>query len=55
MAHILFWGTFSGLSFKNGADIVVQSAHKTPPAMTMGSYLHLNSNAELIGIVWQSI
>ena len=27
-----------------GADIVVQSAHKTLPAMTMGSYLHINSN-----------
>ncbi|MFS0865366.1 aminotransferase class I/II-fold pyridoxal phosphate-dependent enzyme [Fredinandcohnia sp. 179-A 10B2 NHS] len=26
-----------------GADIVVQSAHKTLPAMTMGSYLHWNS------------
>lgn len=26
-----------------GADIVVQSAHKTLPAMTMGSYLHFNS------------
>lgn len=26
-----------------GADIVVHSAHKTLPAMTMGSYLHLNS------------
>ncbi|WP_335872074.1 aminotransferase class I/II-fold pyridoxal phosphate-dependent enzyme [Bacillus sp. 2205SS5-2] len=27
-----------------GADIVVQSAHKILPAMTMGSYLHINSN-----------
>lgn len=26
-----------------GADIVVQSAHKTLPAMTMASYLHYNS------------
>jgi arginine/lysine/ornithine decarboxylase len=26
------------------ADIVVQSAHKTLPAMTMSSYLHYNSN-----------
>ncbi|MDV2687153.1 arginine decarboxylase, partial [Alkalihalophilus lindianensis] len=26
-----------------GADIVVQSAHKTLPAMTMGSFLHFNS------------
>lgn len=27
-----------------GADMVVQSAHKTLPAMTMGSFLHFNSN-----------
>lgn len=27
-----------------GADIVVHSAHKMLPAMTMGSYLHINSN-----------
>ncbi|WP_341301124.1 aminotransferase class I/II-fold pyridoxal phosphate-dependent enzyme [Lysinibacillus sp. FSL H8-0500] len=31
----------SALSF--GADIVVQSAHKTLPAMTMASFLHVNS------------
>ena len=30
----------SSLSY--GADIVVQSAHKTLPAMTMGAYLHIN-------------
>ncbi|GGD28380.1 aminotransferase class I/II-fold pyridoxal phosphate-dependent enzyme [Pontibacillus salipaludis] len=27
-----------------GADVVVQSAHKMAPAMTMGAYLHLNSD-----------
>ncbi len=32
----------SALSF--GADIVVQSAHKTLPAMTMASFMHVNSN-----------
>ena len=32
----------SALEF--GADIVVQSAHKTLPAMTMGSFLHTNSS-----------
>lgn len=31
----------SSLSF--GADIVVHSAHKTLPAMTMGSYLHIGT------------
>ncbi|WP_200411054.1 aminotransferase class I/II-fold pyridoxal phosphate-dependent enzyme [Virgibacillus salexigens] len=30
-------------AIKLGADIVVQSAHKMAPAMTMGSYLHMNS------------
>ncbi|MFC4620340.1 aminotransferase class I/II-fold pyridoxal phosphate-dependent enzyme [Camelliibacillus cellulosilyticus] len=32
----------SALTF--GADAVVQSAHKTLPAMTMGAYLHINSD-----------
>ncbi|QST00108.1 aminotransferase class I/II-fold pyridoxal phosphate-dependent enzyme [Pontibacillus sp. ALD_SL1] len=27
-----------------GADVVVQSAHKMAPAMTMGAYLHINSD-----------
>jgi len=27
-----------------GADVVVQSAHKMSPAMTMGAYLHIGSN-----------
>lgn len=31
-----------------GADIVVQSAHKTLPAMTMGAYLHFNSNLQSV-------
>lgn len=30
-------------SVELGADVVVQSAHKMAPAMTMGAYLHLNS------------
>ncbi|MET3730428.1 arginine/lysine/ornithine decarboxylase [Fictibacillus halophilus] len=30
-------------SIHKGADIVVQSAHKTLPALTMGAYLHVNS------------
>ncbi|MBM7646487.1 arginine/lysine/ornithine decarboxylase [Scopulibacillus daqui] len=33
----------SSLTF--GADIVVHSAHKTLPAMTMGSYLHIHRDA----------
>lgn len=31
-------------SLKLGADIVVQSAHKMAPAMTMSSYLHIKSD-----------
>lgn len=30
-------------ALESGADVVVQSAHKSLPAMTMGSYLHINS------------
>jgi arginine/lysine/ornithine decarboxylase len=30
-------------SIHKGADIVVQSAHKTLPALTMGAFLHVNS------------
>ncbi|MBS4175796.1 aminotransferase class I/II-fold pyridoxal phosphate-dependent enzyme [Bacillus sp. FJAT-49736] len=30
-------------AIKLGADIIIQSAHKMLPAMTMGSYLHINS------------
>ena len=35
---------FPKSAIEQGADIVVQSAHKTLPAMTMASYLHYNSN-----------
>lgn len=31
-------------ALESGADVVVQSAHKTLPAMTMGSYLHIQSS-----------
>ncbi|MDA1478242.1 aminotransferase class I/II-fold pyridoxal phosphate-dependent enzyme [Bacillus changyiensis] len=42
-AHFVLGGSFPQSSLQAGADAVVQSAHKTLPAMTMGSYLHLNS------------
>lgn len=35
---------FPQSSLKLGADVVVQSAHKMAPAMTMGSYLHIASS-----------
>lgn len=47
-AHGAHFGHRSDLLPKSaityGADIVVQSAHKTLPAMTMCSFLHYNSN-----------
>lgn len=39
---------FPSSAIEYGADIVVHSAHKTLPALTMGSYLHFNS--ELINL-----
>lgn len=41
-AHFISGGSFPNSAVTLGADVVVQSAHKTLPAMTMGSYLHLN-------------
>ncbi len=41
-AHFMLEG-FPSSAITLGADMVVQSAHKTLPAMTMGSFLHLNS------------
>lgn len=42
-AHFIGDGYFPLSSLRFGADVVVQSAHKTLPAMTMGSFLHINS------------
>ncbi|HDR4727416.1 aminotransferase class I/II-fold pyridoxal phosphate-dependent enzyme [Bacillus cereus group sp. Sample62] len=42
-AHFCLGGAFPKSALAYGADIVVHSAHKTLPAMTMGSYLHINS------------
>lgn len=41
-AHFMLEG-FPTSAISLGADIVVHSAHKTLPAMTMGSFLHVNS------------
>ncbi|RFU60966.1 aminotransferase class I/II-fold pyridoxal phosphate-dependent enzyme [Bacillus sp. V59.32b] len=43
-AHFILGSPFLNSSLASGADMVVQSAHKTLPAMTMGSYLHVNSD-----------
>jgi arginine decarboxylase len=42
-AHFIVGNQFPLSAIQAGADIVVHSAHKTLPAMTMGSYLHFNS------------
>ncbi|MEH7076201.1 aminotransferase class I/II-fold pyridoxal phosphate-dependent enzyme [Neobacillus drentensis] len=42
--HFILENPFPLSALQMGADLVVQSAHKTLPAMTMGSYLHINSD-----------
>jgi arginine/lysine/ornithine decarboxylase len=41
--HLIIGEPFPASAIQLGADMVVHSAHKTLPAMTMGSYLHINS------------
>ncbi|SMQ59432.1 Arginine/lysine/ornithine decarboxylase [Bacillus sp. OV166] len=41
--HFILGGPFPSSALQLGADVVVQSAHKILPAMTMGSFLHVNS------------
>jgi arginine/lysine/ornithine decarboxylase len=43
-AHFITGEPFPPSSLQLGADLVVQSAHKTLPAMTMAAFLHVNSN-----------
>lgn len=43
-AHLILDDPFPPSALQFGADMVVQSAHKTLPAMTMGSFLHYNSH-----------
>lgn len=43
-AHFCLGDPFPRSAILDGADMVVHSAHKSLPAMTMGSYLHINSN-----------
>lgn len=43
-AHFAAGNHFPPSAVKLKADAVVQSAHKTLPAMTMGAYLHINSD-----------
>ena len=43
-AHLNVSGKLPASALQLGADIVVQSAHKTLPAMTMASFLHMKSS-----------
>ncbi|MEA3320005.1 MAG: aminotransferase class I/II-fold pyridoxal phosphate-dependent enzyme [Bacillota bacterium] len=43
-AHFLLGTPFPKSALSCGADVVVHSAHKTLPAMTMGSWLHIQGN-----------
>ncbi|MFP7300286.1 aminotransferase class I/II-fold pyridoxal phosphate-dependent enzyme [Neobacillus niacini] len=49
--HFIFGDPLPLSAVQLGADLVVHSAHKTLPAMTMGSYLHINSHRVNSGIV----
>ncbi|MDR7240332.1 aminotransferase class I/II-fold pyridoxal phosphate-dependent enzyme [Neobacillus drentensis] len=42
--HFILGAPFPPSALQLGADMTVQSAHKTLPAMTMGSFLHVNSS-----------
>jgi arginine/lysine/ornithine decarboxylase len=42
-SHFIIGSPFPKSAVTLGADVVVQSAHKTLPAMTMGSFMHINS------------
>ncbi|MGN1401123.1 MAG: aminotransferase class I/II-fold pyridoxal phosphate-dependent enzyme [Bacillus sp. (in: firmicutes)] len=50
-AHFAASPFFLPSSLEMGADFVVHSAHKTLPAMTMGSYLHVHERVEDYGEV----
>ncbi|MDF9758580.1 arginine/lysine/ornithine decarboxylase [Peribacillus simplex] len=50
-AHFQLGSPFPKSAIFAGADAVVHSAHKTLPAMTMGSYLHVNSSLVDVGQV----
>jgi arginine decarboxylase len=43
-AHLIFSGRLPVSAMDAGADICVQSAHKTLPAFTQGAYLHVKTN-----------
>lgn len=50
-AHFIGGDYFPPSAVELGADVIVQSAHKTLPAMTMGSFLHVNSRFVSVGSI----
>ena len=44
-AHFVVGDPFPNSALELGADVVVHSAHKTLPAMTMASFLHVRSES----------
>jgi lysine decarboxylase len=56
-AHFALGGPFPPSALQLGADIVVQSAHKMLPALTMGSYLHFHPSLakEIVELVKHSL
>lgn len=57
-AHLKFWDGLPESAVDCGADIVVQSAHKTLPALTQGAWLHIAGGrvdrdrlARMLGII----
>ncbi|PPA68508.1 aminotransferase class I/II-fold pyridoxal phosphate-dependent enzyme [Jeotgalibacillus proteolyticus] len=46
-AHLTLGAPFPQSALLAGADLVVHSAHKTLPALTMGSYLHIGKEAAI--------
>jgi arginine/lysine/ornithine decarboxylase len=54
-AHFTLGDPVPQSTLKMGADIVIQSAHKTLPAMTMGSYLHVNTRFVSIQAIEQAL
>jgi len=60
-AHFIFHSALPPSSGEIGADIWVQSAHKTLPALTQGAYLHVGSSkmdwkrlAQVLGMIQTS-
>ena len=43
-AHLVFNSQLPPSALQHGADICIQSAHKTLPAVTQGAYLHVKGN-----------